>query len=64
MATVDSTEDMPKDFTDSDGNRCSLDTMCRREPEWAANMTRQARARVRELEAAVLRGDEQAPESE
>lgn len=24
-------------FTDSDGRKCDLSTMCRREPEWAAS---------------------------
>lgn len=27
-------------YTDRDGNRCSLDEMCRREPEWAASTIR------------------------
>lgn len=27
-------------YTDSDGNRCSLDVLCRREPGWAANVIR------------------------
>lgn len=29
------------DYHDSDGNRCSLSQLVRREPEWAANRIRQ-----------------------
>ena len=45
-------------YTDCDGNPCTLDTLCRREPAWAANRIRvtlataeRLRARVVELEA-------------
>lgn len=27
-------------YTDSEGRECALDTLCRREPEWAANRIR------------------------
>lgn len=43
-------DEIPKDHFDTDGNPCTLDTLCRREPAWAANIIRTLRARVAELE--------------
>lgn len=43
-------DEIPKDHVDIDGNPCTLDTLCRREPAWAANIIRTLRARVAELE--------------
>ena len=31
---------LPEKFYDSDGNKCSLDLLCIREPAWAANRIR------------------------
>lgn len=39
-------DEIPKDHFDIDGNPCTLDTLCRREPAWAANIIRTLRARV------------------
>ena len=44
---------MSDTYTDSDGNACTLEVMCRREPEWAANRLRADRERLRRLVAAV-----------
>lgn len=41
--------DEPK-YYDSAGHECSLDTLCRREPEWAANRHRVMLARIAGLE--------------
>ena len=40
-------------YTDSDGNTCTLDVLCRREPAWAASRLRFDRERLRRLVAAV-----------
>jgi hypothetical protein len=44
--------DEPK-YYDSAGHECSLDELCRREPEWAANRHRVMLARIAELETSV-----------
>ena len=36
-------------FQDIDGNACTLDTMCRREPLWAANRIRTLEADMKKL---------------
>lgn len=46
------TERMTKDYQDIDGNPCSLDVLCRREPAWAAN-----RIRVMTAELDAVRAD-------
>ena len=38
-------------FTDSDGRKCDLATMCRREPEWAANRLRVERIALERVTA-------------
>lgn len=48
-----STKPSDKRYTDSSGNECSLDTMCRREPEWAAHRMRWMIDRIAELDAEV-----------
>jgi hypothetical protein len=47
-----------REYRDVDGNRCSLDELCRREPAWAANRVRVTEARVRELEAQLREAGE------
>lgn len=39
----------PQTYYDVDGNECSLDTLCRREPAWAANRIRVLIAKVQQL---------------
>lgn len=53
VETMTSTKPSDKRYTDSSGNECSLDTMCRREPEWAANRMRWMIDRIAELDAEV-----------
>ena len=33
-------------YFDVDGNKCTLEVLCRREPEWASNMIRDLRWRI------------------
>lgn len=40
-------------YTDSDGNPCTLDALCRREPAWAANRIRAEIAKCEALSAQV-----------
>lgn len=44
-----------KTYRDSDDNPCTLDILCRREPEWAASRHRVMEARILELEVEVER---------
>lgn len=44
-------DDEAKRFHDSDGNACSLDELCRREPGWAAAWIRVEREEMASLRA-------------
>ena len=41
----------PIEYRDTDGDPCSLDVLCMREPAWAANRIRAERARAEKAEA-------------
>jgi hypothetical protein len=43
----------PIKYRDIDGNECTLDTLCRREPEWAANRIRSAEAEINRLQGGL-----------
>ena len=45
------------EYRDIDGNLCTLDSLCRREPEWAASRHRVMLARIAELEADAAHHD-------
>lgn len=44
-----------KQYTDQDGNPCTLESLCRLDPLWAANRIRAESERIAELEAEVER---------
>ena len=44
---------MSRDYFDIDGNPCTLDQLCRKEPMWAASRLRVADARIAQLDALV-----------
>lgn len=43
-------DETERKYFDGEGRECSLDTLCRREPGWAANRLRALQTRVKELE--------------
>ena len=42
-----------EDYEDSEGNPCTLEKLCRDEPDWAANRLRVGLKRIAELETAI-----------
>lgn len=46
-----------REFVDSEGRFCTLDAMCRREPEWAARMLRILAERAEKLHAELCGND-------